>query len=172
MGIRSRTIAQTSGFVDGGYLNACTCRAGRSLAARRRMACEASESISSAHCEGRSRSRGGSGKIAGNATGPIPRALGRESEILLNLYSYSFTPRVSAEREDSTRNGMPPKRCAAADAAGEADLGPDVSEAGFRTRSQRPMRATCPALHSQDPPTSTGCGRSSRSHQQWVRFAH
>jgi len=41
-------------------------------------------------------------------------------------------------------------------------------EVGFRTRSRRPMRATCPTLQSQDPHTSTGGGRSPRSYLLWV----
>ena len=71
--------------------------------------------------------------------------------------------RASRRQEGSTPNGNPAKGGVAALVAGRDGSRAGAPEAGFRTRSGRPMRAKCSTLHPLDLPISTGCGRPPRS---------
>ena len=72
--------------------------------------------------------------------------------------SQKIRPPAECRRKAASQRMSPPRL--------PRDAG--APEAGFRTRSRRPMRATCPTLQSQDPHTSTGGGRSPRSYLLWV----
>ena len=138
----------------------------------RGMTCEASEPTSTA-CHKCAAGRAGLGESRRNrhgsdSTSPRSRIGNPFESERLQIQRPSF-PRSRKIRPPAECHR---KRCRSGCRWRRWSRDDGASNAGFRTRSRRPMRARCPTLQSQDPHTSPGGGRSPRSHLRWVPSAH